>query len=82
MRTPGARGWGTHLTLALVCSGAAVTVETASALDAAPSRSPGPPWGPQVSGAGGGRAWLVSRQGDATSWQGGEGVRGQGNLGL
>lgn len=48
-----ARGWGMHLilTLALVCSGAAVTVETASAPGAVPSRYPSPPWGPQVSGA-------------------------------
>lgn len=49
-RCPGAGD--PRLTLALVCSGTAVTVETASALGAAPSRFPGPPWGPQVSGAG------------------------------
>lgn len=47
--------WGTHLilTLALLCSEAAVTVETASAPGAAPSRCLSPPWGPQVSDAGG-----------------------------
>ena len=47
-------GLGMHLTLTLahVCSGAAVTVETASAPGAAPSRCPSLPWGPQVRGAG------------------------------
>lgn len=59
-------GWGIHLmlTLAFVCSEAAVTVETAFALGAAPSRCPSPPWGPQVSvqagwRSGWGEGWLV-----------------------
>lgn len=63
---PGTQGWGMHLilTLAFVCSGAAVTVETASALGVALSRCPSPLWGLQVSGVGrggqgSGRAWLV-----------------------
>lgn len=51
-----ALGWrgsegGLHLTLVPVYSGAAATVGTASARGAAPSRCPGPPWEPQVSGA-------------------------------
>lgn len=50
--SPVSGGGDRRLTLALIRSGTAVTVETASALGAAPSRCPGPPWGPQVSGAG------------------------------
>lgn len=54
LRAPGAwAGDGRTPTLALVGSGAAVTVEIASAPGAAPSRCPSLPWGPQVSGAGG-----------------------------
>lgn len=44
---------GLHLMLTfLVHSGAAATVGTASALGAAPSRCPSPPWGPQVRAVG------------------------------
>lgn len=50
--SPVSGGGNQRLTLVLIRSGTAVTVGTASALGAAPSRCPGPPWGPQVSGAG------------------------------
>ena len=83
--------WGTHLilTLALLCSEAAVTVETASAPGAAPSRCLSPPWGPQVSDASGrGVRLLVGLGGfplpprGAAVWEGSRGsVRRQGNSG-
>lgn len=80
---PGAGAGGSRLTLALVCSGTAVTVETASALGAAPSRCPGPPWGPQVSGAGDGgqRESPASPEGLLHVGKAWGSVRGQGNLG-
>lgn len=70
------------LVLALAYSGTAVTVETAFALGAAPSRCPSLPWGPQVSGQGG--RCLGSRGlGYSCPCKGrllcGKGVRGPGN---
>lgn len=44
----GSRGWAPSDLGVLVDSGAAATAGTVSALGAAPSRCPSPPWGPQV----------------------------------